>query len=194
VVAGMGRICCWKMAVLLSVGVFCPLHAQNAPRTTIQSKNSTDSKAKPKARKVWTNDNITSLRTPADEYQEWADEKNTGASASAEPQKSSPASGAPGRQNAATNEVSLPDNVEAVEQQIQKTEQEIRRKQSVLDEASAAVASAGSDLERSELQSNVEGAKLDLDTSNDELKQLQARLAQLKSNRPPDSEPAKTSN
>jgi hypothetical protein len=47
------------------------------------------------------------------------------------------------------------------------------------------MASAETDLERSQLKSTVEISKTDLEVSNNDLKLLQARLAQLKSNPSP---------
>jgi hypothetical protein len=176
---------------LLSVGVVSPLYAQNATESAIQRQSSTDPKSKPNVHKTWTDDDIKSLRTPSDRYEESVNQK-TGTSAT--PAQVKPASGSatPSQQNAETSGLKLPDNADAVEQLIQKTEQDIRRKQSVLERASADMANAGSDLERSELKSTVEISRVDLDVSNNDLKLLQGRLAQLKSNPSPSAHPDKT--
>lgn len=192
---------CGSIVVLLSVGMVSPLYAQNAPESAVQgqtqnpsqSLSSADAKSKPKVHKTWTDDDIKSLRPPSDRYEESINQKSApSASPAQERVSSSGATSSP--QTTVTSELKLPDNADAVEQLIQKTEQDIRRKQSVLDKASADMASAESDLERSQLKSTVEISKTDLEVSNNDLKLLQARLGQLKSNPPPSAQPEKTSN
>jgi hypothetical protein len=175
--------------------VVSPLYAQNTPdaatHSQTQNQSSADPRSKPKIHKTWTDDDIRSLRTPSDQYEESANPKK---STSASPAPEKPASGGatPSQQNAETSGLKVPDNAEAVEQLIQTTEEDIRRKQSVLEKAFADMASAESDLEKSELKTTVEVSKVDLDVSNNDLKLLQARLAQLKSNPSPSAHPDKT--
>jgi len=183
------RIHRWALATVLTCGVLGPVSAQttseSAPSPTAQ--HSSDAKTDQKSPRVWTNDDITRLRTPADNYM---DQKANAEPESATARKIASACAGSDQQKAATDGSSLPDNADAVEKLIAKTEEDIDRKQSVLRKASADAASAGSDLQRSELKSNEEIDKADLDASNDQLKRLQARLAQLKSKSAP--EPNKT--
>jgi hypothetical protein len=192
VTVSLRRIRGWKIVALLLAGAVSPLYAQNGPESAIQgqtqnpgkSQSSIDAKSKPKVYKTWTDDDIKSLRTPSDQYEESVNQKNA---TSASPAQEKVASGraTPSQQTTETSGLKLPDNADAVEQLIQKTEQDIRMKQSVLAKASADMASAETDLERSQLKSTVEISKTDLEVSNNDLKLLQARLAQLKSNPSP---------
>lgn len=178
-----------KIVALLLVGAVSPLYAKNGPESSVQgqtqnpnqSQSSADAKSKPQAHKTWTDDDIKSLRTPSDQYAESGNQRDE---RSASPAQEKVASGrpAPTQQTTETSGLKLPDNADAVERLIQKTEQDIRMKQSVLAKASADMASAETDLERSQLKSTVEISKTDLEVSNNDLKLLQARLAQLKSN------------
>ena len=193
------RVCGWTIVALLSLGMVSPLYAQNAPESAIQSQtqnpsqsqSSADAKSKPKVHKTWTDDDIKSLRPLSDQYEESVNQKSA-SSASPAQEKVSSGGATSSQQTTETSGLKLPDNADALEQLIQKTDQDIRRKQSVLDKASADMASAESDLERSQLKSTVEISKTDLEVSNNDLKLLQARLAQLKSNPPPAAHPDKT--
>lgn len=193
------RVCGWTIVALLSVGIVSPLYAQNAPESAIQSQtqnpsqsqSSADAKSKPKVHKTWTDDNIKSLRPLSDQYEASVNQKSATSAAPAQ-EKVSSGGATSSQQTTETSGLKLPDNADAVEQLIQKTEQDIRRKESVLDKASADMASAESDLEKSQLKSTVEISKTDLEVSNNDLKLLQARLAQLKSNPPPAAHPDKT--
>jgi hypothetical protein len=188
------RICCWEIVAIISLGALGPLPAQTTSESapSAQAQRSADQKSRPKAGRTWTNDDLTSLRTTADTYKDQRDSvaKKPPETSTSETHKNALS---PGEQPAAASDVSLPDNTDAVEALIQRTEEDIHRKQGVFDEASADVVRAGSDLERSVLQSNVQIAKVDVDSSKDELKLLRARVAQLKSKSTPASEPTKTS-
>lgn len=179
------RIRRWALAAMLTFGALGPVSAQttseSAPSPT--ARHSSDAKTNPKSPRVWTNDDITSLRTPADNY---INKKANAKPESAAAQKIASGSAGSDQQKAAMDGSSLPDNADAAEKLIAKTEEDIDRKQSVLRKASTDAASAGSDLRRSELKSNEEIAMADLDASNDQLKRLQARLAQLKSKSAPE--------
>jgi len=56
-----------------------------------------------------------------------------------------------------------------------------RQKQEVLDKTSQDLASANNDVDREALRTNVEISKADLELKKDDLKELQARQAELKS-------------
>lgn len=177
------QVCSWEIAIIISLGAFGPLWAQSTlkPASSVHEQAPNSQKSNAKSARVWTNDNIASARTPADIYkdeEESATQKPAEKTA-AKPQNNNPAAhGDSGRQAAGAS--SLPDNTDAVEALIQQTNEEIGRKQAALDKASADVASAGSDLERSELKSNEEIAQTDLNASKDELQLLRNRLVQLK--------------
>ena len=137
---------------LLSVGMVSPLYAQNAPESAIQgqtqnpsqSQSSADAKSKPKVHKTWTDDDIKSLRPLSDQSEASVNQKSATSPSPAQEKVSS--SGATSSlQTTETSGLRLPDNEDAPEQLIQKTDQDIRRKQSVLDKASADMASAESE-------------------------------------------------
>jgi len=177
---------CWQITVIISLVGCGPLAAQTTSERppAAETQQSSEPAKKPKASRTWTDDTITSLRTPADLYMssKAAEAENAAADSQSDAQKKASGSAADACRPPATNCASqLPDKPEAVEALIAKTEQDIRRKGDALDQASFNVRQATSDLERSALESNVEIAKTDLQASKDELKLLQARLAQLKS-------------
>jgi hypothetical protein len=174
------------MTVLISLAGCGPLAAQTASEKppAAQTEASSESAKKTKAGRTWTDDTITSLRTPADTYMvnKVAEAEKAAPDAQAEGHiKASGSAADPCQPPPTKGAPQLPDKPEAVEALIAKTEQDVRRKGEALDQAAFAVRRATSDMERSALESNVEIAKTDLQASKDDLKLLQARLAQLKS-------------
>src|ERR1700747_592950 len=85
----------WACMAILSAGSLCPVHAQSSSGsvTSVQGKSSSAPQEKPKAKKTWTEDDVTGLRKPWDNYEE---EKALGtqqsAAASAKQQSANPAS------------------------------------------------------------------------------------------------------
>jgi len=177
---------CWQITVIISLVGCGPLAAQTTSERppAAETQQSSEPAKKTKSTRTWTDDTIISLRTPADTYiaKKAAESEKAASDSLLEEQKKTSASTADPCQPPGTNCAPQPtDKPEAVEALIAKTEQDIRRKGDALDQASFNVRQATSDLERSALESNVEIAKTDLQASKDELKLLQARLAQLKS-------------
>lgn len=191
------RICCLLVVSLFSLGLVGTIFAQTAQESAPSAKvqHSVSQSDKQKVPRTWTNDDITTLRTPADAY---ADREDSSA------QKAPAKSGSGTKQTTAAPPSAtsspvdhagspLPDNTEAVEALIQKTEADLQRKQQVLDQANADEDQAKTDLERSVLRSNVDLDKDDLSYSQEDLKRLQARLAELKSKNTGASEATKPS-
>ena len=190
------RALSWEIAVILSLGAPGLLFAQTTsePTPSAQNQEERDQKKKPTASQIWTDDNITSLRTAADIHMARKNSpvEKTSPDSTSGIKEMLPGSGAdPGQQTANTRALSPGDNPEALERLIVIDEQDVRRKQEVFDAASNDAARAGSDLERSGLESNVQIAKADLDASKDDLKNLRARLAQLRSGGGSVSSPAR---
>jgi hypothetical protein len=156
-----------------------PILAQPAQLPTRSAQKA--AKTNPKRGHVWTNDDLSSLRSPADVDAEQKISTNQSAPApfsSGPPKDKSSGTGNSSQQGIAEN--SLPNDVDAVQALIKKSQEDIVRKQKVVDDAVIAAGEANSSLERSALESNVEIANVDLGFSRDELKLLQAKLAELK--------------
>ena len=167
-------------ATLLSTLSAALAQSDKTPTPKAQDNHSTAAKVKPKAGRVWTNEDVTELRTPADTY---ADQKASAKQTSSDPSsESGPASSSIHASSDPHAEAakSLPNDPGVIEALIQKTDEDIRRKQKVVDDAVTQAVRATNDLERSALESNVQIAKVDVDSSKDELKILQDKLVELK--------------
>jgi hypothetical protein len=191
------QVCSWGILAILSVGSLAPARAQTSQGsvTPVQGPSSSSAQEKPRPKRTWTEDDVTSLRKPWDNYEyekALAAQSSATASTSAKQQSAVPPSAGSTSQTRASSDPSLPKTNEEAEAQIHEKEAEIRQKQQVLDKSSRDLESADNDFDRSALKSNVEIAKVDLETSKDDLKQLQARQAELKSKAtaPPGSEQA----
>ena len=190
------QVCSWGILAILSVGSPAPARAQTSQGSVTPVQERSSAQGKPRPKKTWTEDDVTSLRKPWDKYEDekaLAAQSSATASASAKQQSAVPPSaGGSASQTRASSDPSLPKTNEEAEAQIHEKEAEIRQKQQVLDKSSRDLESADNDFDRSALKSNVEIAKVDLETSKDDLKQLQARQAELKSKAtaPPGSEQA----
>jgi hypothetical protein len=189
---------CWPLVVaLLSLGLVSTGFAQGAQESAPSAKDqhSSSQSSEKKVARTWTNDDVTTLRTPADAHMDQEDSSAQKAAAESASGTKQTTAAPP---SAASNQIDhagspLPDNKEAVEALIQKTEVDLQRKQKVLDQANADVDQAKTDLERSSLRSNVDLDKEDLSYSQEDLKSLQARLAELKSKNAGASEATKPS-
>lgn len=189
----MGRLCtklswisCCALVILFALGVCGRVLAQTTAGSgpsPAAARASSGQNSNQKIPRVWTNDDITSLRTPADDYQE---KEATTRSAPATEQKIASDKTSPSQPQAGAHPRSLSDDLDTVEKLIAKTEEDVRRKRSILNKASAEAASAGTDLQRSELKSTEEVSKVDLADSEEQLKLLQARLNELKSKHAPE--------
>lgn len=186
------RSCCWQISVIVLLAGCAPLAAQTVTEkpAAAQAQPSSEPAHKSKATRTWTDDNITSLRTPADMHManKAAEAEKAAADSQSEAQKKAAGSGANACQLGAKNcAPQLPDKPEAVEALIAKTEQDINRKGKTVEQASVDARQATNETDRSAMESNLEIAKVDLQASKDDLKLLQARLAQLKSESGTDS-------
>src|ERR1700751_1675870 len=120
----------WGCMAILSAGSLYPVHAQSSSgsATPVQGKSSAASQEKPRAKKTWTEDNITGLRKPWDNYEEeksLAARPSVAASASAKQQSANPASaGVPAGQVNSPSDPSLPQTSEDAEARIRAKEAE----------------------------------------------------------------------
>ena len=188
------QLCSWGILAIISMGSQAPARAQASqdPGNSVQGQAFSCAREKPRPKKTWTEDDVKSLRKPWDNYEE---EKALAARSSAEAstkQRSALAATASGSgsERTASSDPSLPKTSEEAKRRISETEAEIHQKQQVLDKSSQDLEGGDNDIDRSALKSNVEIAKVDLETSKDDLKKLQARQAELTSKgaAPPGSE------
>lgn len=175
------RFCSWGILAILSVGLPVPAHTQTSqePGTSAQGQSSSSAQEKPKPKKTWTEDDVKSLRKPWDNYEDVAAPSSAGASAK-QPSAVAKTAASSGGQTTASSDPSMPKTNEEAERRIHEKEAEIQQKQKVLDKSSQDLESADNDIDRSALKSNVVIAEVDLETSKDDLKKLQARQAELR--------------
>lgn len=161
----------------LALGVAaCAAGAQQAPPPAKAEP------AKPKAKKVWSNEDVTSLRHPADVYEEkkrkQAEEEAAKAKQQSAPGKAAPQSS--GEKAASPADAYLPKTVEEAEKRIAEKREEIQFQTEYIERLRDAVANADSDLARAALQKKLDGFIALLNEANAELKTLEGRLQELK--------------
>ncbi len=163
-------------AVVLSLGLTCSAGAQQPPEKRPE--------AKPKAKRVWTNEDMGGLRGPADEY---ADKKAAEAEKQAQLQqkaeagKTAPAKTAEQKPSQEPKDY-LPKTVQEAEQrlpeklaEIDDTEQLIARFRAELDQATTDVA-------RQQLQKQIDQKTTNLGEAREELSAIRTRLEDLRAN------------
>jgi len=134
----------------------------------------------PKKRKVWTNDDVVLLRTPADNYQvEQEAKKAAEGEAAAKPTTKPKATGA------ATSEIKLPTSIEETQLLIKNKEQDITDDQASLASLNAEMANTPDEQKKAK-QKEIEIVAAELDRARNELKTLQDHLADLQ--KPPVSD------
>jgi len=190
------QVCSWGILATISVGSLAPAHAQTSqdPGNSVQGQSSSSAREKPRPKKTWTEDDVKNLRKPWDNYEEekaLAAQSSAATSAKQQSALAATASGS-GSETTTSSDPSLPKTSEEAKRRIYEKAAEIHQKQQVLDKSSQDLESGDNDIDRSALKSNVEIAKVDLETSKDDLKKLQARQAELTSKvtAPPGSEQA----
>lgn len=121
------RIYCSALAAMLTFGVFGPASAQTTSESASSTapQHSSESKGKQKSPRVWTNDDMTSLRTPADTY------LNHEADAEATPPEQKKENRGPGNP-VQPNAAALPDNADALEKLIAKAEADVNESRAFL--------------------------------------------------------------
>jgi hypothetical protein len=156
------------------------------PPTPVQSSQPASQEASPsdanapKKRKVWTNDDVVLLRTPADNYLvEQEAKKAAEGEAAAKPTVKPKATGA------ATTEIKLPTSREETELLIKNKEQDITDDQASLVSLNAEMTNTPDEQKKAK-QKEIEIVSAELDRARNELKTLQDHLVDLQ--KPPASE------
>lgn len=126
-----------------------------------------------KKRKVWTNDDVIQLRTPADEYlaereaREAAEAAEARRRAEARPEKTLPSS------------MTLPETVEETQVQIDKREKQVLHDQATLDYLKAELPNTTAD-QQPDKQKEIDAVSTVLEKTRKEIKALQGNLERLR--------------
>ena len=173
------------MQLLISASALCVLvcaaGAQQAPPPKTEP-------AKPKAKKVWTNDDVTTLRQPSDVYEE---EKRMKAEEEAAKAKEKPAAGDAAAQKPMSREERiLPKTLEEAEKLVAGKLYEVEQEQEYIDRLRSEFAEATTDAARAAHQKRLDAALALLEESQAELKKIDARLQEFRANPPAPAAPA----
>ena len=174
------------MQLLISASALCVLvcaaGAQQAPPPKTEP-------AKPKAKRVWTNDDVTTLRQPSDVYEE---EKRQQAEAAAKAKEKAAAGGASdaAQKPMSREERILPKTLEEAEKRVAGKLYEVGQEQEYIDRLRSEFAEATTDEARAAHQKRLDAAIALLEESNAELKKIDARLQEFRANPPAPAQPA----
>lgn len=177
------------MKILISASALCffvcAAGAQQAPPTKTEP-------AKPKAKRVWTNDDVTTLRQPSDVYEE---EKRKKADEEAAKAKEKAAAGSTAADAAkqkpeSPEEAFLPKTVEEAEKLVAAKQYEIGQQYEAIDLVKKEQAQATTDASRAAFQKRIDELTANLEESVAEMKAVDARLKELKAKPPAPPKPA----
>lgn len=173
------------MQLLISASALClfacAAGAQQAPPPKTDP-------AKPKAKRVWTNDDVTTLRQPSDVY---AEEKRLKAEEAAAKAKEKPAAGGAAAQKPVSREDKiLPKTLEEAEKRVAGKVYEIEQEQEYIERLRSEFAEATTDEARAAHQKRLDAALALLEESQSELKKIDARLQEFRANPPAPAAPS----
>jgi hypothetical protein len=172
------------MKILISASALCVFAcaagAQQAPPPKAEP-------AKPKAKKVWSNDDVTALRQPSDVYQE---EKRQQAEEAAKAKEKAAAGAAAAEKPASREDKILPKTLEEAEKRVAGKLYEIEQENEYIERLRSELAEATTDAARAAHQKRLDAAIALLEESNAELKKIDGRLQELRSNPPAPAQPA----
>ena len=161
----------------------CAVGAQQAPPPKTDP-------AKPKAKKVWTNDDVTTLRRPSDDYEE-AKRKQAEEAAKAAQAKEKAAPGeAAVPKPMSREERILPKTLEEAEKRVAGKAYEIGQEQEYIERLRSELAEATTDAARAAHQKRIDAALALLEESQAELKLIDTRLQEFRANPPAPAETA----
>jgi hypothetical protein len=140
-----------------------------------------------KRRRVWTNDDLVSLRTPADNYQLEKEAKEAAeAQAAAE---EAAAQAAPKSEQQPPSDIKLPATPEETEKMLKDTQGDIQEETDVLDRLHKELLNASAD-QQAEKQKEIDRMTASLATLQRDMKALQDHLQTLQEKRPGENPPA----
>jgi len=165
------------MQLLISASALCifacAAGAQQAPPPKTDP-------AKPKAKRVWTNDDVTTLRQPSDVYEE---EKRLKAEEAAAKAKEKPAAeGTAAQKPMSREERILPKTLEEAEKRVAGKLYEIGQEQEYIERLRSEFAEAKTDEARAAHQKRLDAALALLEESQEEFKKIDARLQEFRAN------------
>jgi hypothetical protein len=141
----------------------------------------------PKKKKVWTNDDVVSLRTPADNYQ-LEQEQNAAAEAAATAKQAATRTAGKSEKQA-TLDTKLPDSIDETESMIKDTEDDIAGGTAILEKMRKEIESAPV-AQQGEKQKQIDRLSASIESSRRNLKVLQDHLEALKHKPAPENPPA----
>lgn len=171
------------MIVLSALLMVCAAGAQQAPPSKTEP-------AKPKAKRVWTNEDVGTLRKPVDEFE---DAKRKQAEEEAAKQKADatkPAQQTPGEKPAPKPEDFLPKTVEEAEKTLAAKQYEIEMQYEAIELVKKEQAQATTDESRAAFQKRIDTLTATLEEAIGEMRAVDARMKELKSKPPAPPKPA----
>ncbi len=170
------------IALLLGPVLLASAGAQQPPQGPPGSRKQAP---KPVPKKVWTDEDVRALRTPADLYAEQqARAEQAGSSLQSAPEKTEPAK----KQRLATRDEFIPPRTgEEAETRLAAQREEIRGQMKLLESVREDYFNEASDLVRQDLKKRIDQLTTDLKEAETHLKLLEESLAELKSASRPQS-------
>ncbi|MCL4524740.1 MAG: hypothetical protein M1453_11930 [Acidobacteria bacterium] len=154
----------------------CAAGAQQAPPPKQEP-------AKPKVKKVWSNDDLDTLRRPADSYEEAKRKKAEEEAAQAKEKAAADKAAAAGEKKEEKPDF-LPKTVEEAEKQLGAKRYEIGQQYEAIDLVKLEMANAKTDESRAAFQKRIDQLTATLDEAIAEMKDIDKRLTELKSKPP----------
>lgn len=174
------------MQILISASALCVFvcaaGAQQAPPPKTEP-------AKPKAKKVWTNEDVIALRQPSFAYEE-EKRKKAEEEAAKKAEAAKPATQTPGEKPEPKPEDFLPKTVEDAEKLVMAKQQEIGFQYEAIDLVKKELAEATTDASRAAFQKRIDQLTATLEESVAEMKAIDGRLQELKAKPPAPPKPA----
>lgn len=149
------------------------------------------SRAHEKTGKVWTNDDVVSLRTPADIYILEKEAQEEAAAKAAAEKAAAQEAGATGAAKPGETSVALPATVEETQKLIKDKQEQISDEQSNLDRMSKELPDAPED-QKPAMQKEIDRMAADLPKAQNDLKQLTDHLEKLNNAQAQQAPPAAT--
>lgn len=175
------------MLALCTGSAWAQQASQSSPAPAAQQKASPDQKAKPaaaKSAKVWTEDDIASVRTPADDYMDQARAQASEAAAAAkQPQK---VAVKPAQQAGAPPALSNPKNAEDADKMIAWEQKDVNAQQQFIDQLKQQLDAAPAD-QRERLQKQLQDHIDNLAVTQKELQAVQTQKDALQKKSAPNS-------
>lgn len=185
----MNRMIRILIATLGLLILTCPAAAQQ-PTQPPPAAPAKPAPAKPKPKKVWTNDEVTTLRSPSDEYEEAKRkqaEEDAKAKQKADTDKATPV--ADDKKEDKPKDF-LPKTVEDAEKLIAAKQYEIGQQYEAVDLVKAELAQATTDAARAAIQKKIDALNATLEEAVAEMKAIDGRLKELKAKAPEPAKPA----